>query len=267
MILDKFTKILVLDGLPVRYLDVGNGPTIVLLHGYCESLSIFELIVRGLARKNRVVALDLPGHGKTDLIPGCHNLDNVAEWVSLILRKLKVDRFFLIGHSMGGYIASAFATQWPERLSGLCLLHSKAGPDSYARQEQREKTIQFVELHGPRAFIRAFSQALFQTDNPDFSRRLQEIGSHMSEDSILAFTEAMRDRRDYTRFIAQLKVPVLYIAGKYDPIIPLKDIRQEYIFLENVKSIILNKAGHMAMYESPEELLSTLVNFTKHYVH
>jgi len=265
--LDKFTKTLVLDGLPVRYLDVGNGPTLVLIHGYCESLGIFELLIRDLARKHRVVAIDLPGHGGSDLIPGCHNLDNLAEWTSLVLRKLQVDNFFLIGHSMGGYLASAFASQWPERLSGLCLLHSKAGPDTDFRKDQREKTIQFVELHGPKAFIRAFVRQLFHGENPDFAHRLLQIGSALSQDSILAYTEAMRDRRDYRRFIALLKVPVLYIAGKYDSILPLRDIRNEYISLDNVKSIILKNAGHMSMYETPGELLETLLNFSKHYVH
>src|SRR3972149_4760338 len=108
----------------VRYSDKGKGRVIVLLHGFLESLEIWDEFSNKLSKRFRVLAIDLPGHGKTPAIGYVHSMELMAECAKAVLDSLELRKYVVAGHSMGGYVALAFAEMFPQNLSGLCIFHS-----------------------------------------------------------------------------------------------------------------------------------------------
>lgn len=114
----------------VAFSDTGKGRVVVLLHGFLGSHEIWEQTISNLSKSYRVIAIDLPGHGSTDNFGYVHTMELIAKCIKAVLDKCKVKRYVLIGHSMGGYAALAFADLFPDNISGICLYHSSAYADS-----------------------------------------------------------------------------------------------------------------------------------------
>lgn len=255
------SQYLQVDSIKVRYFEAGSGQPIVFLHGFCETSEIFELLVPDLSKSYRVVCIDLPGHGGSGLIPGMHHLEEVGRWLNKAFKALDIKKPVLIGHSLGGYIGLAFAEMFPRKLKGLCLFHSIAGRDSDTRRESRNKTIRFVEKHGPYPFIRSFVPSLFATMQTEAIERMYEIASQTQKDAILAYSQAMRDRKDRVPVIQSMECPVLYIIGGHDDFISKNQSRQEMLKAHRGTSCFLESAGHAGFYEAPEKVSKALRGF------
>src|SRR4051812_6939833 len=93
----------------VRYSDKGKGRVIVLLHGFLESLEIFDELSAKLSKSFRVISIDLPGHGQTPVLGYIHSMELMAQCVKSVLDSLHLKKYVVVGHSMGGYAALAFA--------------------------------------------------------------------------------------------------------------------------------------------------------------
>ncbi|MBN2520471.1 MAG: alpha/beta hydrolase, partial [Bacteroidales bacterium] len=138
-------KKIVYKGISVRFDDGGEGMPVVFLHGYLESLNIWDDFVCPLSEKYRIITIDLLGHGETGHIGEVSTMEFMAETVKAVLDFLHIDKIVLIGHSMGGYATLAFLELFSEKLTGFSLFHSKAQPDSPAAVENRLKSIQLVK--------------------------------------------------------------------------------------------------------------------------
>jgi pimeloyl-ACP methyl ester carboxylesterase len=97
----------------VSYSDIGKGSTVVLLHGFLENKTMWKDLVPNLSKKNRVLSIDLLGHGETESLGYVHSMEENAEIVKAVLSHLKIRKAVIIGHSMGGYVALAFAEMFP----------------------------------------------------------------------------------------------------------------------------------------------------------
>ena len=117
----------------IFYTDNGKGLPVVLIHGYLETSAIWEEFADGLADRFRVIAVDLPGHGKSDIFGEVHSMDLMADAVHELLIGLETGPVFMIGHSMGGYATMAFIEKYPDMLRAYCLFHSHPFPDSPER--------------------------------------------------------------------------------------------------------------------------------------
>ncbi len=93
----------------IFYTDIGKGNTIVLLHGFLENSTMWQRFIPELSKRNRVVCIDLLGHGQTDCLGYIHSMEDMADAVAEVLNHLKIRRSIFIGHSMGGYVAWVFA--------------------------------------------------------------------------------------------------------------------------------------------------------------
>ena len=128
----------------VAYQKLGTlKPAIMLVHGFPEDGSIFKYQYEFLKEKYTVLIPDLPGSGKSSYNEELKSVEDFAEILKEILRKENIDKCFLLGHSMGGYIALAFAEKFPQCLSGLGLIHSTAFADSEEKKATRNKNIEF----------------------------------------------------------------------------------------------------------------------------
>ena len=109
---------------PVTFSETGKGRAVVLLHGYLGSHKIWEQTVSNLSKTYRVIAIDLPGHGGTSSYGYAHSMELMAKCVKSVMDHLRLKTYVIVGHSMGGYVALAFADLFPDNLKGLCLYHS-----------------------------------------------------------------------------------------------------------------------------------------------
>ncbi|PCH53518.1 MAG: alpha/beta hydrolase, partial [Flavobacteriaceae bacterium] len=128
----------------VHYTSAGTGSTIVLLHGFLENSTMWNEITKVLSKKNNVICIDLLGHGKTENHGYIHTMKDQAEMVKAVLNHLRLRKYVLIGHSMGGYIALAFIKLFPQNVKGLCLMNSTALPDSEEKKINRDRAIKAV---------------------------------------------------------------------------------------------------------------------------
>lgn len=247
--------------------DSGSGDTLVFLHGFCESKEVWADFAQPLQQKFRVVALDLPGFGGNTNITPNFSMESMAEHVKQQLDELGIKKCILVGHSMGGYVAMAFAEKYAAMLSGLCLFHSSALPDTEEKKENRDKTIDYVERHGVTNFINPFIEPLFYSGNRDRLKQeielMKQIGRATPQASVTGALAAMRDRPDRTVVLQALKCPVLFIFGKDDGAVPLEKALEQCHLPHNSMVNFLGNTGHMGMFERPYETRKALEKFTE----
>ncbi|MEJ8757863.1 alpha/beta hydrolase [Pontibacter sp. H259] len=249
------------------YTDVGSGDILVFLHGFCENKNVWAEFKKPLQKKFRTIALDLTGFGKNTSGVTDYSMESMAEYVKQELDKLGVKKCILIGHSMGGYTAMAFAAKYSSMLNGLCLFHSSALPDTEEKRENRNKTIEFVEKHGVEKFIQSFVEPLFFADNrPKLRKEINamiETGIKTPKESIVKGLAAMRDRKDRTEVLKSAKFPVLFIFGKEDGAVPLEKALEQCHLPNNSMVYFLGQTGHMAMFERPYETRKAIEKFAE----
>src|SRR5450759_1998483 len=128
----------------IHYTDKGNGKTIVLLHGYLESSEVWNGFEEKLKSKFRIIAVDLPGHGLSDVYGETHPMEFLATAVKELLDAMCINKICLVGHSLGGYVTLAFLELFTDYLSGYCLFHSQPFADSAEAIEKRRREIAIV---------------------------------------------------------------------------------------------------------------------------
>jgi len=249
------------------YIDAGSGEILVFLHGFCESRQVWAEFIKPLQQQFRTVALDLPGHGSNTQNNAGYSMAGMADDVKRQLDELEIKKCILIGHSMGGYVSMAFADKYESMLSGLCLFHSSALPDTEEKKENRDKTIDYVERHGVANFINPFVEPLFYSENRkrlhNEIEMMKEIGRATSQASITGALAAMRDRSDRTDVLREARFPVLFIFGKDDGAVPLDKALAQCHLPGNSLVYFLGKTGHMGMFERTYETCKVVQKFAE----
>src|SRR4030066_2144868 len=164
----------------VYYRDEGKGETLLLLHGFCESSEIWDDFRGALSKRFRVITPDLLGHGK-NVPPAVRNssgeyvntMEMQAESAAAVLKSAGVDRCTVVGHSMGGYTALAFAELFPEKVRGLCLFHSTAMADPEEKKRDRDKAIEVVRKDKD-AFVEGMIPKMFAPSNAERMKKDRE---------------------------------------------------------------------------------------------
>ena len=142
-------RTITLEGKQLHYRDEGRDKdtTLVLLHGFLQSLDVWSSYTLSYMRQMRVITIDLPGHGYSDTFSNIHTTEFMARCVKAVLDDAGVTQCVMVGHSLGGYVALAFADLYPYSLRGLGLLHSHALPDDEQKLQSREATCQQVQIN------------------------------------------------------------------------------------------------------------------------
>ena len=245
----------------MQFSDVGSGFPVVLLHGYCETRSVWENVVSELSSHFRFITPDLPGFGKTPIIDPL-TIELVASEVMQLTVQLSIDKCIVIGHSLGGYITLALEDQHPELIRGYGLFHSTAFEDSPEKKKGREQVAKIVNSKGPSVFLNNFYQNLFFQPPAGVIEQLQEEGSTITAKSIASYALAMKDRPDRSHLLRSEK-PKLIIAGKEDGAVPYESSMNLFEMAENCDCITLDQSGHMGMFEEPESAVLAVNNFLK----
>jgi pimeloyl-ACP methyl ester carboxylesterase len=148
----------------ISYSDTGKGNAVVLLHGFLENQTMWQDLLLEWSKKNRIITIDLLGHGETECMGYVHTMEDNAEIVQAVLSQLRIRKSIFVGHSMGGYVALAFAEMYPENIKGLVLLNSTSKADSEERKVNRDRAIKAVKKEYA-TFIRLSIANLFSPDN------------------------------------------------------------------------------------------------------
>lgn len=250
----------------ISYSDSGKGTAIVLLHGFLENQTMWQELVPELSQKNRIITIDLLGHGESACLGYVHSMEENAEMIAAVLSKLRIRKAFLVGHSMGGYVALAFAELYPEKTKGLVLLNSTSKADSEERKVNRDRAIKAVKKDYE-TFIRLSIANLFSPNNRE--RLDDEIEKVKIEalktplQGIVASLEGMKIRKDREFILQSASFPKLLVLGKNDPVLSYEDNLKQ---IENTDTqLVTFPDGHMSHIENREDLLKVFLDFFKSF--
>jgi len=249
----------------IHYSDSGNGNVIVLLHGYLESSEVWNGFVEKLASKGRIISVDLPGHGLSDVYGEVHTMEFMAIAIKELLDKLSINKACLIGHSLGGYVTLAFLELFPDHLYGYCLFHSQPFPDPPAALEKRMREIEIVKmgkknLMYPDNVIRMFAPSNLDKFS-DALQRSKDIASRIPGEGIIAVLNGMMIRPSRLSFMEEGRIPCLWILGSMDSYIPCDLIQSRVKLPPNAKTVILKRSGHLGFIEEEENSARAITEF------
>ncbi len=263
-------KILQYNDVDIAYRVKGNGPVVVLIHGFGEDGSIWIFQEEVLAKHFRLIIPDLPGSGKSPFLPMSDTapsgiISTYADIVKNIISKESAWHGVIAGHSMGGYIALAFAAKYGDMLAGLGLIHSTAFADSEEKKDARSKGIAFIQKHGAQEFLKQSIPNLFgdtfKADHPQAVQDLIDSAANFSAQSLVQYYEAMKWRPDSIDVLKKIKKPVLFIIGEEDKSVYLQDSLSQCYFPELSLINILPHVAHMGMWEMKDYTNATIVEF------
>ena len=249
-------------GISVFYTSKGSGHPVVLLHGFLENHTMWSRVERELSKSNQVISIDLLGHGKTDCLGYIHTMENMAEVVQAVLKYLEIDKSILIGHSMGGYVALAYAEKYPHQVLGLCLANSTAEADSIERKVNRDRAIKAVKQNYKTfvsiAVTNLFSQKSQQEIQPSILKVKQEALNTPIQ-GIVAALEGMKIRPNRASVIKKSTFLKLMIIASEDPIMSNENLIIEAE--ETNTNYVEISGGHMSYIENEIIFLHEIVYF------
>ena len=239
----------------VTFSDSGKGKVVVLLHGFLGSHKIWERTISNLSKSYRVIAIDLPGHGNTECLGYAHSMDLMAKCVKAVLDSLRLKKYIIIGHSMGGYVGLAFADLFPDHLKGLCLYHSTAYADSDEKKKDRLRAIQAVKANRG-IYTKSTIKNLFASKNLKYLKDevsfALSIAKQTSKKGIIAALHGMRDRPRRDIILGLVNYPIMMVIGELDNVLPYDQLLEQSQLIKNKTILYLEHDGHFGFLESPE---------------
>lgn len=260
-------KFVMAGGTPVRYADAGKGTqAVLLLHGYLESIEVWDDFAGELGKNYRVIRIDLPGHGFSDWggreVVG---IDYMADTAAAVLELAGVEQCTVVGHSMGGYVALSLAANHPEKVGGVVLFHSSPNADTPEKAANRQREIELVEAGKKEMLARVNPGRGFAEAN---LRRCAEAVEDLAEqvmltedEAIVAVLKGMSQRKDRNEDMRRLGIPELMIFGRGDNYIPVAAAESMALAQPQARVAWLENSGHMGFVEQPRESLAILEDF------
>jgi pimeloyl-ACP methyl ester carboxylesterase len=250
----------------VLFLDKGRGRVVVLLHGFLGSSEIWRSTFEDLSRSYRVIAIDLPGHGATPCFGYAHSMELMAKCVKTVLDSLKLKKYVIVGHSMGGYVGLAFADLFPDNVKGLCLFHSTAYADSDEKKKDRLRAIELVKADKT-IYTKNTVKNLFATKNLKYLKEeiafATRIARQTPKQGIVAALYGMKDRPRRDLILGLVEYPIMMIIGELDNMLPYEQLLEQAQLVRNKTVLYLEHDGHFGFLESPRETNKALRKFLR----
>ncbi len=230
---------------------------VVLVHGYLESMLVWEEFIPLLYKSVRVITVDLPGHGISVVEGEVHTMEFLADTIAAGLKALGIDKCTLVGHSMGGYVTCAFAARHADMLEGLVLLHSTPNADSPEKSESRIREIELVKAGKKELLAKVAPSAGFAVHNrarmKDHILDLTEQVYITEDEGVVAILGGMMRRLNQNEMLQNLKgVRQTFIYGKFDDYIPCAVSEKVEADHPQARVVWLENSGHMGFFEEPE---------------
>jgi len=239
----------------------GKGNPVIFIHGFPMHHGIWKTFGDRFKNSNTVITPDLPGFGKSPILPPGFSLAQVAEQLIQLIEDNGVSDSVIIGHSLGGYVALAMVEKRPDLFAGLGLFHSTAYADSEEKKQSRNKALEFINNNGAKVFATNFITPLFADPNHEAIEAVKRIAAESKESAVIGYTLAMRDRPDQTKTLKSFKKPTLFLAGDKDQGIPAESIHRQAAECQKPEIHVLSNVAHMAMFERPEDAAAKISGF------
>jgi len=245
------------------YVENGQGDALVLIHGLGGDHGEWIMQVPVFAKKYRVIALDLRGHGKSDKVGEEYSFPIFAKDVIGLLDKLGIDKAYFCGVSMGGGVALQIALSYPERVKGLILV------DTAARvSEQTAKVLsKWVELFQKEGFDAYFDQEIkdvfhpsFIEANPGLIKQIKEVSRHRDLQTVIKAATGLR-AFNFVDQLSKISVPTLIVHGEDDRVVPVEEARLLHEKIPNSKLVVFSECGHGTIVEKAQEFNKVVMEF------
>jgi pimeloyl-ACP methyl ester carboxylesterase len=258
-------KQLLINQKKINHTDSGSGIIIVLLHGYLESLEIWKEFSSELSNYYRVICFDIPGHGERDIRSEQHTMQDLATLLYNTLNELDINKCFMIGHSMGGYLTLMFHVLFSQKLLGFALFHSHPFADTEETKKKRKREIDLVndgkkDLIAKTNIPNAFADTNLEKFKEDINHAIQ-IAVDTPAEGIIANLKAMMNRPDLSESLANTSLPFLFIVGEKDNYIDFKTVVPKVKLPEHSNLCILKNSGHMGFIEEKNKSLQGIIDF------
>ena len=247
-------------GSNIHYQIDGQGPSVVLLHGFLENLTMWDSFTKVLGVKYKVIRIDFPGFGQSEALAEDHSMDAFSEVLMRLMEQIHISNFQCIGHSMGGYVALSLLEKYPFQIRHLCLFHSTAFPDTTKNKQNRARAIKSL-LAKPNLYFRTAILALFdKTFHPSLSKEIEvmiEQAKILSRKDLVSTIEGMKHRKDQSECLRNASCKKTYVAGILDTLLDFDSLKieaKDHLAL----FIPIRNAGHMSHLEQAEEVQRVL---------
>jgi pimeloyl-ACP methyl ester carboxylesterase len=245
-----------INGVKIAYERLGKGQPLLLIHGYPLDHSIWNETATLLQNDFDLILPDMRGFGQSGTVGEQYTVTDMADDLAGLLDHLKIEKAAVAGHSMGGYVALAFAKKYPVRVSGLGLVASQALPDNPERKEGRYKTAEDVGQKGVGLVADAMTEKL--TGDVSLQKVVHSLIEQQKSAGIIGALKAMAEREDATPFLSSFKPPLALIHGDADALIPIERAREVKALVPSAHLAELPGAGHMLMMEEPKKTAEAL---------
>ena len=244
------------NGIQLAYERRGKGTPLVLLHGYPLDHHLWDEVVPLLEDTFDLIVPDLRGFGESITVDSPYTMEDYAADIAALLDQLGIRKTAIAGHSMGGYVALAFARLYPERVSGLGLVSSQVLADAPDRREGRYKSAADVAQNGIASVVATMTPKFTANEAlQGFARTSME---RQAPAAYIGALKAMAERSDSTPLLSSLNVPVVVIHGDADALIPVDRAREVKAALPQADLVEISGAGHMPMMEAKEKTAEAL---------
>lgn len=251
-------KIINIKGFNLAYTRHGKGTPLVLIHGYPLDHNIWNDMLPLLENDFDVIMPDLRGFGESDVVESQYKISDMASDIADLLDSLSIEKAFVVGHSMGGYISLAFARAYSQRVLGLGLVSSQAIADTLERQQGRYASAAEILKTGIGPVSESFPALL----SPDQKVQIlvRDLIAKQSPAGLASALKAMAERDDSSSILSGFGFPVAIVHGDADSLIPIQRAREINDAIPNSNLLELPDVGHMPMMESPKAVVSVLKN-------
>ena len=244
------------DDAEIFYTVMGNGQPVVLLHPVPANHKVWLPAAELLVGRYRLILPDLRGHGQSGVGTAPATMEKHAADLLRLLETCGVNRAVFVGVSIGGYVLFEFWRRHRERVSGLILCDTRAGPDTEEGRANRLKAANDVEKQGPASFIDSMIFKLLgdttRTTRPDLVERARKTMMEMSVAGIAAVQRGMATRPDSVADLKTINVPTLVMVGSEDTLTPLSEAEFMQRQIAGSHLQLISRAGHYSVFEQHE---------------
>ena len=246
----------------LNYEEFGSGKPLIFIHGYPLNRTIWYPVVPLMETHARLILPDLRGHGASPAPGGIYHMEALASDVAQLMDKLEIEQAILVGHSMGGYVALAFARDYPGRVKGLALVASHCFADEPDKKKARLENAERVEKTGDIQFI-------IKTMLPSligdlcWQDKLRPLMLARSTAGTAGVLRGMAEREETCRVLVELELPIAVITGEKDVFIPLQRTEEMAHKMKKPWLEVMRGCGHMPMLEAPQEVSRVLIELTQ----
>jgi len=240
--------------------DGFDGNALVMIHGFPVTREIWDAQAQALATTHRVVRPDLRGMGASSVPDGPYLMETLASDIAAALDALAIERAALVGHSLGGYVALAFARMYTERVTHLALICSRIVADTPEIAENRRKNADRIEREAalPAEMVKRLFAPETLSEHPEIAARALDLASGIDPRGAASMLRGMAMRASFEDVAPDLDLPVLIVAGARDRVAPMEEARATARAFSRGRLVVCGRSGHLPMLEEPGRVTEAL---------